>query len=73
MKLQSELSDLETQNVSLTAQYEQTFDLSTVKEAAEAAGMSKPSSSQIYYIDMSGADSAVVYQQAGGRHPQPCL
>ena len=26
--------------------------------------MSKPSSSQIYYIDLSDGDSAVVYQQA---------
>ena len=67
VKLQSELSDLQTQNVSLTTKYEQTFDLSTIKEAAEAAGMSKPSSSQIYYIDMSGSDNAVVYQR------QPCL
>ena len=34
-----------------------------VKEAAEAAGMSKPSGSQIYYIDLSEGDSAVVYRQ----------
>ena len=63
VKLQSELSELQTENVSLTTKYEQTFDLSTIKEAAEAAGMSKPSSSQIYYIDMSGSDNAVVYQR----------
>ena len=63
VKLQSELSELQTENVSLTTKYEQTFDLSTIKEAAEAAGMSKPSSSQIYYIDLSEGDSAVVYQQ----------
>lgn len=62
VKLQSELSELQTENVSLTTKYEQTFDLSTIKEAAEAAGMSKPSS-QIYYIDMSGSDNAVVYQR----------
>ena len=34
-----------------------------LQEVAEAAGMSKPSSSQIYYIDLSEGDSAVVYQQ----------
>ena len=39
------------------------FDLSTVKEAAEAAGMAKPGSGQVYYIDLSEGDSAVVYQQ----------
>lgn len=61
--LQSELSTLKTEYVTLTAQHEQMFDLDTVKEAAEAAGMTKPSSSQIFYIDLSGGDSAVVYQQ----------
>ena len=55
--------ELQTENVTLTAQHEQMFDLATVKEVAEAAGMSKPSSSQIYYIDLSEGDSAVVYQQ----------
>ena len=44
--LQSELATLKTENVTLTAQHEQMFDLDTVKEAAEAAGMTKPSSSQ---------------------------
>ena len=63
VSLQNQLAELETENVSLTAQHEQMFDLATVKEVAEAAGMSKPSSSQIYYIDLSEGDSAVVYQQ----------
>ena len=49
--------------MTLTAQYERMFDLDAVKEAAEAAGMTKPSSSQIYYIDLSGGDTAVIYQQ----------
>ena len=35
----------------------------TTRKAAEAAGMSKPSNSQIYYVDLSDGDSAVVYQQ----------
>lgn len=61
--LQSQLSALETENVVLTAEYEQMFDLATVKEAAEAAGMTKPGNSQIVYIDLSGGDSAVVYQK----------
>ena len=38
-------------------QYERTFDLETVKAAAVAAGMNKPSSSQINYIDLSAPDS----------------
>ena len=63
VKLQSELAELETENVRLTAQYEQIFDMASVKEAAEQAGMGKPSSSQITYIDLSDGDSAVVYQK----------
>ena len=63
VSLQSQLAELETANVSLTARHEEMFDLDTVKETAEAAGMSKPSSSQIYYVDLSDGDSAVIYQQ----------
>ena len=62
VSLQNQLEELQTENVTLTAQHEQMFDLATVKEVAEAAGMSKRSS-QIYYIDLSEGDSAVVYQQ----------
>jgi len=40
-----------------------TFDLTTIKETAAAAGMAKPSASQVYYIDLSEPDSVVVYQQ----------
>lgn len=60
--LKSQLNALEAQQVVLTAQHERMFDMSTVKEIASAAGMSKPSSSQIYYLDLAGEDSAVVYQ-----------
>ena len=62
VELKQQLVALEAENVSLTAQYEQMFDRATVKEAAEAAGMAKPSASQVYYIDLSSGDSAVVYQ-----------
>ena len=63
VQLKNELSQLQTQNVSVTTQYERMFDLTTVKEAAEKAGMTKPSNSQICYVDLSGGDSAVVYRQ----------
>ena len=62
--LRSQLSTLESDHVQLTAKYQQMYDLSTVKEVAVQAGMSKPGSSQIYYVDLSDGDSAVVYQQA---------
>ena len=61
--LKKQLSALETENVTLTAQYERMFDMATVKEVASAAGMSKPGSSQIYYVDLSDGDSAAVYQK----------
>lgn len=63
VELKDQISELKTENITLTTQYEQTYDLAAVKEAAEAAGMTKPSNSQIYYIDLSDGDNAVVYQQ----------
>ena len=63
VSLQSDLATLEDEHVELLAEYEQTFNLAAVKEAAQAAGMYKPSSSQIYYIDLSAPDSVVLYEQ----------
>lgn len=64
VELKSQLAALETEHVVLTAEYEQMFDLATVRQAAEAAGMSKPSASQICYLDISEGDSVEVYQEA---------
>ena len=61
--LKERLEALESDHVVLTAEYERMFDLTAVREAAEAAGMSKPSASQICYLDISGGDSAVVYEK----------
>ena len=63
VSVQKEISALEDEHVALLTRYDKTFDLTTIKEAAAAAGMSKPSSSQVYYIDLSESDSVVVYQQ----------
>lgn len=63
--IKREISALEEEHVALLMTYERTFDLATVKAAAEAAGMSKPSSGQIQYIDLSGADSVEVYAAGG--------
>ena len=62
LALKSELTVLQAENVSLTAQHEQMFDMATVKEVAAAAGMAKPTSSQITYLDLDSEDSAVVYR-----------
>ena len=63
--IKREISALEEEHVALLTAYARTFDLATVKAAAEAAGMSKPSSGQIQYIDLSGADSVEVYAAGG--------
>ncbi len=63
VKLQSQLEELESENAALTAQYQRMFDMASVKEAAEAAGMSKPSSTQMSRLDLSAGDSAVAYRQ----------
>ena len=65
-EMKSELAELNDEHVSLLTKYEQTFDLATVKETAEAAGMSKPTSAQIEYVDLSGSDVAVVHQAGAG-------
>ena len=59
--LEKEVSALEAENITLTTSYNRVFDLETVESTARAAGMSKPSPSQIYYIDMGTEDSASVY------------
>ena len=63
--IKREISALEEQHIALLTEYERTFDLAAVKAAAEAVGMSKPSSGQIQYIDLSGADSVEVYAAGG--------
>ena len=59
--IKDQLATLEEEHVSLVTEYEKTFDLATIKAAAEEAGMSKPTSGQVQYIDLSGSDTAVVY------------
>ena len=63
VELKSQLEELESENVSLTAQYQRMFDMASVKEAAEASGMTKPSNTQMSRLDLSAGDSAVAYQQ----------
>ncbi len=63
--IKREISALEDEHIALLTEYERAFDLATVKAAAEKAGMSKPSSGQIQYIDLSGADSVELYAAGG--------
>lgn len=65
VEMKEQISQLELEQVSLQTRYEQAFDTATVKEAAEAAGMTMPSDSQIFYIDLPGEDQAVAYGESG--------
>ena len=57
--LQEQVSQLEDQRVS---DYERTFDMAKIKEAAEAAGMKKPTAGQVEYVELGGGSKAEVYQ-----------
>lgn len=57
--MKEQISDLEVEQVRLLTEYEKDFDLASVNEKAQEAGMKAPSDSQIYYIDLPGADQAV--------------
>ena len=63
VELQEQVQELEKENVALTAEYSQMFDLNTVKKVARASGMDKPGANQICVIDLSGGDTAVVMQK----------
>lgn len=64
VELSATLSTLQSEGVTLQADYAKIFDTGTVKAAAMAGGMTEPSSSQVYYMDLSGGDAATVYEVA---------
>ena len=57
--LQEQVSQLEDQRVSLVMDYERTFDMAKIKEAA---GMKKPTAGQVEYVELGGGSKAEVYQ-----------
>ena len=57
---QSQLQQAQEDNVALGVAYEQALDQSAVKAAAQAAGMTKPTTDQIEYIELGGADMAEI-------------
>ena len=61
-QIKNQITALTDEHVDLLTQYEKVFDLATIKEVAEKAGMSKPSIGQIEYIDLSNSDSVVIYR-----------
>lgn len=60
VSLRSDLSELRSEHATLTAQYEKVFDLETLQSAVGDT-MTRPSSDQVVYIDLSEPDSVTVY------------
>lgn len=63
--LRSELTTLQTENATLSAQYEQVFDMEHL-QAAIGSEMVRPTANQITYIDMSQPDSVILYGKSTG-------
>lgn len=62
VELQNQLTELQDTGANLEARYEEVFDMETLEQAVAADGtLSKPTSSQSVYIDLSEPDNAVVY------------
>lgn len=67
VKLQNQLEELEVQQARLKIAYESAFNLHEIESYALAElGMQKPTADQIYYIDTSSPDKAVVIRQDAG-------
>ena len=65
VSLRRELNTLQTENATLSAEYERVFDLERI-QAAVGSTMVRPSANQIEYIDLSEPDSVEVYADQGG-------
>lgn len=63
--LQSELTELKSEEKKLQAQYELAYDLAVIEEEMTASGaMVKASSANTVYLDLSEADSVIYYERA---------
>lgn len=60
--LRNELSDLQDQHVTLSAQYEQVFDMERIQQAVGDT-MIRPTGDQVVYLDLSQPDSVVLYEE----------
>jgi cell division protein FtsL len=63
--LESELSDLKTEEKKLEAQYELAYDLSAIEtEMTSSGAMVRASSSNTVYLNMAESDSVIYYAQS---------
>lgn len=65
VSLRAELSTLNAEHAKLSAQYEKEFDMDKI-QAAVGATMTRPTSDQAVYLDLSEPDSVTVYSNAQG-------
>lgn len=65
VSLRSEMSTLQQESATLSAQYEKVFDMETI-QAAVGETMVRPTSDQVVYIDLSSPDTVVVYGDETG-------
>ena len=73
VSLRSELTDLQDQNVILSAQYERVFDMERIQQAVGDT-MVRPTNDQVVYLDLSQPDSVVLYgQEETSQGPQGLL
>ncbi|MCM1148982.1 MAG: hypothetical protein NC319_02695 [Butyricicoccus sp.] len=64
VELQTQLKELQTEQTKLKIAYEGAFNLTEIEQyATSRLGMQKPSADQIYYIDTSLPDRAVIIAQ----------
>ena len=67
VSLRNEMSSLQKENATLSAQYEKVFDMDTI-QAAVGDTMVRPTNDQVVYIDLSEPDTVVVYGQESGEN-----
>lgn len=60
VSLRSQMTALQTENATLSAEYEKVFDMATI-QAAVGDTMVRPSGDQVVYIDLSEPDNVTVY------------
>ena len=67
VELEQQLAELEQQQAKLKIAYESAFNLAEIEDyAVSSLGMQKPKADQVYYIDTSSPDKAVVVAQSEG-------
>ena len=64
-QMQTQLSDLQAEQVELRSKYEGLIDFRVIEDSAARMGMSKPTGSQTVYLNLSGGDRAEVVEGSG--------